>query len=54
MRIFALGLLVLGIAGFAFGQNPTGGAPEIDPGQAVTALALLSGGSLVIRGRRKK
>jgi hypothetical protein len=38
------------------GQNGHNGAgaPEIDPGSAVGALALLSGGILVIRGRRKK
>jgi LPXTG-motif cell wall-anchored protein len=29
-------------------------APEVDPASAVGALALLAGGLLVIRGRRKK
>jgi LPXTG-motif cell wall-anchored protein len=28
--------------------------PEVDPASAVGALALLAGGLLVIRGRRKK
>ena len=50
-----LGLLVLGTSCFAFAQFTGGGAaPEIDPSQAVTALALLSGATLVIRGRRQK
>ena len=35
------------------GQNG-GHAPEVDPSQAVTALALLSGEILVIQGCRKK
>jgi hypothetical protein len=29
-------------------------APEIDPAGALTAIALLSGGTLMIRGRRKQ
>ena len=40
------------------GQNGQGQdgthAPEIDPSQAVTAFALVSGSILVIRGRRTK
>lgn len=65
--IFATTLLSLGFAGLAAGQGgqstatwyPWGGvptthtAPEIDPGAAVSALALLSGALVVIRGRRK-
>jgi hypothetical protein len=30
------------------------GAPEIDPASGASALALLTGAVLVIRGRRKK
>lgn len=53
-RVILLGMLVLGATCAAFGQmGTTGNAPEIDPSQAVTALALLSGGALVIRGRKK-
>jgi hypothetical protein len=57
-----LSLILLGLAGFALGQNQNrqgqnqngqgqnqNGAPEIDPTQAVSALALLSGGIMVIR-----
>jgi hypothetical protein len=62
-------MVATGITGFAFGQqngqgqngngqngqgqNGNNKAPEIDPGSAAIALALLSGGLLVIRGRRK-
>ena len=56
-RFLVLGVLVLGFSGFALAQH-TGGAadtaPEIDPGQAVSALALVSGSVMVIRGRRKQ
>ena len=44
-------ILLLGMASFAFGQVQV---PEIDASSAVTAVALLSGGLLVLRGRRKK
>ena len=58
MKKVLLGLLLLGVTGVAFGQ--IGGpvqapsAPEIDPGQATAAMALLSGAVMVIRGRLKK
>jgi len=52
-KLLSLVILTLGLCGLAFGQHSGQTAPEIDPGQAVTALALLSGGMLVIRGRRK-
>jgi hypothetical protein len=65
-RILGLSLLAIGIVGLALGQNngnnqggnnnnQGGGrhtAPEINPGQAISALALLSGGLLIVR--RKK
>ena len=58
MRIFGTMLLLVGLAGFATatypGVNPLASAPEIDPGSATTALALVSGGMMVIHGRRKK
>ena len=60
-KLFLLALLVIGTTGFAIGQtnnNDQNGngqkAPEIDPSLAISALALLSGGLLVVRGRRKK
>jgi LPXTG-motif cell wall-anchored protein len=65
-RLLSVGLLAMGIMGLVLGKNQGGQAvqgqnhsnqrafqaPEINPTQAVSALALLSGGLLVIR--RKK
>ena len=45
-------LLLAGAAASLFGQTQP--VPEIDPGSAGSALALLSGALLVIRGRRKQ
>lgn len=42
-------LLLAGAAAFAMGAT----VPEIGPGSAGSAIALLSGALLVIRGRRK-
>jgi hypothetical protein len=50
-KIIGIGLMVAGLTGAAFAFN--GVAPEIDGSTAVSALALLSGAMLVIRGRRK-
>jgi len=44
--------LLLSMASCVFGAVTT--VPEIDAGSAVTAVALLSGGLLILRGRRKK
>ena len=44
-------LLLIGAAGSAMAGVT---APEIDPASGVAALALLSGGVLVLRGRCKK
>ena len=47
-------LLLLGVVSVAVaGGNSPFPAPEIDPGSAVSALTLVSGALLVIRGRRK-
>jgi LPXTG-motif cell wall-anchored protein len=48
-----LALLLMGTAGMAVAGGPAG-VPEIDSAMAIGALALLSGGLLVIRARRKK
>ena len=56
-KALLLGILILGAASLALGAPPLGqgsSAPEIDPGQAISAFALLSGSVLVIRGRRRK
>jgi len=53
-RILGLASVFVGIAGSLMAQcSHECGAPEIDPGAALTALALLSGGLLVLRARRK-
>jgi LPXTG-motif cell wall-anchored protein len=51
MKHAGLFLLMLGAAGFAVAGTP---APEINGTSAAAAIALVSGGLLVIRGRRKK
>jgi hypothetical protein len=54
----ATAVLLFGISGVCFAQGPprptTRAVPEIDPATATTALALLAGGTLVIRGRRRR
>ncbi len=45
-------IVLLGTANFAFGW--VAAVPEIDASSAVTAVALLSGGLLILRARRKK
>jgi len=50
-KVFALVLLGIG-TGFAAMAAP--GAPEIDPASGASALALLAGAVVVIRGRRRK
>jgi hypothetical protein len=49
VKLVAMFLLLEGVAGFALAP-----VPEIDPGSAGNALALLAGALLVIHGRRKK
>ena len=48
-KVSVLVLLLTASTAFAGAQV----APEIDPGVGITALALLSGGLLLLRGRRK-
>jgi len=51
MKLLGMALMFVAFASFA---NATLVAPEIDPGSAGSAVALLSGALLVIRSRRKK
>ncbi len=51
VKMIGVMLLLMGMAGFAFGPPA---APEISPDSATTALALVSGALLVMRGRRRK
>jgi hypothetical protein len=48
MKVAGFGLLLLGVAGAAFGAT----APEIDASSGMSALTLLSGVLLVIKSRR--
>jgi len=49
-KAISLILLAVGTQTFVFGTP----APEIDPGSAASALAILAGAVVVIRGRRRK
>jgi hypothetical protein len=50
-RILAAALLCVGVAAVA---SATLGAPEIDPGSGVNAIALISAAVLIYRGGRRK
>jgi hypothetical protein len=50
-KIIGSALLFMAVAGSLVAQHL--GAPEIDPGSGLTALALLSGGLLVLRARKR-
>jgi hypothetical protein len=50
MKILGMAFLLAAVSGLALATVPV---PEIDPGSAGSALALLTGALLVIRGRRK-
>ena len=52
MKIIGLMMLLVGAGGTALAGHAS--VPEIDATSAIGALALLSGGLLVIRARRKK
>ena len=53
MKLIGSMLLLLGFAGFAT-AGALAAAPEISPVSGVTAIALVSGALLVVRGRRRK
>ena len=50
-RIVGMALIMAAAAVIALAQAAPG--PEIDPGSATSALALLAGAALIIRGRRR-
>ena len=52
MKAFGTLVILLGAASFAFAGTPA--VPEVDGNTAAAAVALVSGGLLVLRGRRKK
>jgi len=49
-RIIGMALIMAATVAIALAAE---GAPEIDPGSATSALALLAGAALIIRGRRR-
>jgi hypothetical protein len=49
-KIVGLTLLVAGSAGYVFAGTPS---PEIDASSGMAAIALLSGGMVVLWGRRR-
>ena len=51
-KVAGIMLLMAGLAGVALADSVI--APEISAGSAGSALAVLTGAVLVIRGRRKK
>jgi hypothetical protein len=51
MKLMGLMLLVVGSAGFAFANIPV---PELSPATGTSAITLLAGAMLVIRGRHRK
>ena len=51
MKIFSAVILLVGLAGSALAGVEV---PEIDANSAAAAIALVSGGLLVLRGRRKQ
>jgi hypothetical protein len=52
-RIIGMALIMAATVAIALASSSSGGAPEIDPGSATSALALLAGAALMIRGRRR-
>jgi hypothetical protein len=50
MKIAGMSLLLIGASSAAFASA----VPEIDPASGASAIALLSGAILMIRGRRRK
>ena len=52
MKFTGMVLLLMGLSGLVMGAAPD--VPEISPASGLSALALLSGALLVIRGRRKR
>ena len=60
MKLFGIALLFVGLSHFALAQIPCielklgCPAPEIDPSSVGSAVALLSGTLLILRGRRTK
>jgi hypothetical protein len=48
-----LALAMLGVAVQCAGMAGIGSSPEIDPASSVSAIALLAGAVVLVRGRRR-
>lgn len=53
-KIIGLSFLLIGVAANCMAGIQISGTPEVDPTTGAAAIALLGGGLLVIRYRRKK
>lgn len=51
MKLTGMTLLLIGAAGWLMARPV--GVPEIDPGSAGSAMALLSGALLIVRARKR-
>ncbi len=51
-KLAGLTLLLVGVAGVMSAVPPP--IPEIDPSSGVSAVAMIAGALLIVRGRRKK
>jgi hypothetical protein len=52
-KLIVMVLLGIGMSGMAFAVATPAPVPEIDPASGMSALALLGGAVLMLRGRRK-
>jgi len=52
MRVLGVSLLLLGLAGSAFAGVPA--VPEIDGSTVVASIALVAGGLVVLRARKRQ
>jgi len=52
VKVLGLSLMLAGLAGAAFGAAIS--APEIDGSSAVAAVALIAGGLVVLRARKRR
>jgi len=52
MKMIRMAMLLMGVAGYAFAGAVQ--SPEIDASSAAGALALISGGILILQTRRRK
>ncbi len=54
IRYIGLAIIFVSVSVSAFATPQTSSVPEIDPGSAASAVALLSGGFMVLRARTSR